>query len=68
METVYEKFDELTIDDLKAMTPEEVTFWFGVGQQKSQAEEMRKALVNMADIKNANRKANTIKIDSEVLN
>lgn len=68
METIYDKFNELTVEDFKEMTPEEVTFWYGVGQQQSQAEQMRKALINNADVKEAERQSNTIKIDSKVIN
>ena len=27
--SIYDKFNELTVEDFKEMSPEEITFWFG---------------------------------------
>lgn len=58
MKSIYESFNELTLDDFKEMSPEEISFWFGVGQQQEQIQKMRSVLINQADVKDAK----TIKI------
>ena len=60
--------DDLTVEQVKEMSPEEVSFWFGMVQQEEQIKKMRQALINRIEVLESQRDARTIRIDSKVVN
>ena len=60
--------DDLTVEQVKEMSPEEVSFWFGMVQQEEQIKKMRQALINRIEVLEGQRDARTIRIDSKVVN
>ena len=60
--------DDLTVEQIKEMSDEEVAFWFGVAQQEEQIKKMRQGLINRVEVLESQRDARTIKIDSKVIN
>jgi hypothetical protein len=53
MKSVYEAYEQLTLEDFREMSPEEIGFWFSIKQQMEQIEQMRKSLIFGADVKEA---------------
>jgi len=66
--SIYDEFNELTVEDFKEMSPEEITFWFGIGKRQEEIKQMTKVLVDNAEVKEVEREATTIKVDSKVVN
>ena len=60
--------DDLTVEQVKEMSPEEVSFWFGMVQQEEQIKKMRQALINRIEVLEGQRDARTIRVDSKVVN
>jgi hypothetical protein len=60
--------EDLTKEQVENMSDEEVALWFGVLQRQNQSKQMRKQLLNVLDIQEAQKdEFPRIHVDSEVV-
>ena len=60
--------DDLTVEQVKEMSAEEVIMWFTEVQKANQVEQARKALLNLLEVRDASENSRTIKfVNSKVV-
>ena len=59
--------NELTKEQIEEMSDEEINLWYNTMQRQAQVNQMRKELLDIVDVREAQNGPRVIKIDSKVI-
>lgn len=61
------RIEDITKEQVKEMSDEEVRLWFAVAQEQEQTNKMRQGLLKLLDLREVDQQVNTIKIPSRTI-